>query len=160
MRAFSTATRGFGHAAGVVAEAALIVAVVAALLFAYTVATGEPAGTGDLLAGNTAGPTLSIAMPASAGSRSSAALTVNGRNFTPSNLGQQVILWVGYPDNYCGSAGCHGFYAYPNVGDDGTFSVTYDNVVLQSGTGTVKGIQYNAKRDKWVTVDTVSYTAP
>jgi hypothetical protein len=96
-------------------------------------------------------------MPA-AGRRTGGSLTVHGKNFTPSNLGQQVMLWVGYPDDYCGPDACHGFYAYPNVAADGTFSETYDNVLLQAGTGTVKGIQYNNQRDKWITVAKATYT--
>ncbi len=160
MRPFNSIGTAARQAAGSVLEAALIVAVIAALLFAYTVATGQPAGTGRTLAGNTAGPTLTVAMPASAPTKSGGSLTVNGKNFTPSNLGQQVILWVAYPDDYCGAVGCHGFYAYPTVKDDGSFSVTYDDVLVQAGTGSVKGIQYNARRDKWVTVATTSYTAP
>jgi hypothetical protein len=85
-------------------------------------------------------------------------LAVHGTGFTPSSGGQQVILWVGYPDNYCSGSACHGFYADPWVADDGSFSVSFDNATLQAGTGTVKAIQYNARTDKWVNVASVSYT--
>lgn len=86
-------------------------------------------------------------------------LAVRGTGFTPSAGGQHLILWVGYPDDYCGSAGCHGFYAYPWVESDGTFSVSYPDALLQPGTGKVKAIQYNARRDKWLNVADDSYAA-
>jgi hypothetical protein len=85
-------------------------------------------------------------------------LMVRGAGFTPSSGGQAVILWIGYPDNYCSGSACHGFYSDPWVASDGTFNVPFDNATLQVGTGTVKAIQYNARTDKWVTVASVSYT--
>jgi hypothetical protein len=85
-------------------------------------------------------------------------LMVHGTGFTPSSGGQQVILWIGYPDDYCSASACHGFYADPSVGDDGAFSMSFDKATLQSGTGSVKAFQYNARSDKWVSVDSVNYT--
>jgi hypothetical protein len=85
-------------------------------------------------------------------------LMVHGNGFTPSSGGQQVILWIGYPDDYCLGSACHGFYSDPWVASDGTFNVSFDNATLQSGTGVVKAIQYNARNDKWVSVASVSYT--
>ena len=160
MRPFSVAGSAVRHAAGSAIEAALIVGVVGALAFAVTVATGNPVAAKDVRAGSATAPSLSVSMSGAAAARSSNSLTVNGKNFTPSSGGQMVILWVGYPDDYCGPDACHGFYAYPTVADDGTFSATYDNVLLQSGTGSVKGMQYNAQRDKWSTVAKTSYTNP
>ena len=84
-------------------------------------------------------------------------LAVTGAGFTPSSGGQQVILWVEYPNDYCGVLGCHGFYFYPWVNSDGTFSASIDNVVLQAGTGGVEAIQYNARSDKWVQVSYTDY---
>lgn len=86
-------------------------------------------------------------------------LVVRGSGFTPSAGGQQVILWIGYPDDYCGSAGCHGFYVDPWVESDGTFRVSSSNAILQPGTGKVKAIEYNARRDKWLGVADDSYSA-
>jgi hypothetical protein len=86
-------------------------------------------------------------------------LTVTGAGFTPSSLGQQVILWVEYPNDYCGALGCHGFYFNPWVNADGTFSTTLDNALLQAGEGGVEAIQYNARTDKWVKVAYVDYAA-
>jgi hypothetical protein len=93
-------------------------------------------------------------------------LTVTGEGFIPSAGGQMVSLWVGYPDDYCAPQPsdpsqawpCHGFYTNPWVEGDGTFNVTYDNALLQAGTGKVSATQYNVKNDKWVTVDTETYT--
>jgi hypothetical protein len=85
-------------------------------------------------------------------------LTVRGAGFTPSSGGQQVMLWVEYPNDYCGEAGCHGFYYNPSVSNDGTFSHTFDNAILQAGEGGVEGIQYNARTDKWVKVAYVDYS--
>jgi hypothetical protein len=84
-------------------------------------------------------------------------LTVRGAGFTPSVGGQQVMLWVEYPDDYCGDGGCHGFYYNPWVDADGTFTKTFDNAVLQAGEGGVEAIQYNARTDKWVKVAYVDY---
>ena len=44
MRVVSGATRAFGHGAGIIAEGALIVAVIAALALALGLVTGHPAG--------------------------------------------------------------------------------------------------------------------
>jgi len=85
-------------------------------------------------------------------------ITVTGWGYTPSSGGQQVILWVGYPNDYCGTDGCHGFYADPWVADDGTFSVTFSNATEQAGTGQVSAIAYMAKQDKWVTVASTTYS--
>jgi hypothetical protein len=92
-------------------------------------------------------------------------LTVSGVNFEPSSGGQMVILWIGYPDDYCAPQpadpsepwACHGFYSDPIVADDGTFSVDFTNACLQAGTGKVSAIQYNVHNDKWLTVDTETY---
>jgi hypothetical protein len=85
-------------------------------------------------------------------------LMVHGSGFTPSAGGQQVILWVGYPDGYCSGGVCNGFYVDPWVASDGTFNMSFDNATLQAGTGDVKAIQYNARTDKWVNVALVDYT--
>lgn len=87
-------------------------------------------------------------------------LLIEGTGFLPSAGGQMVILWVGYPDDYCVADVCHGFYAYPYVNDDGTFSVTYDNVVLQAGTGIVNAREYFSKPDQWKIVAETTYVAP
>lgn len=88
-------------------------------------------------------------------------LSVSGTGYVPSSGGQQVILWIGYPDDYCepGTTTCHGFYDHPWVEDDGTFATSYSNALPQSGTGEVAAKQWNAKRKKWVEVARVSYTA-
>jgi len=127
------------------------------------VATGSsPSAQSVFAARSTAAPTLEVSVGGAALRTTGSALTVSGKNFTPSAGGQQVYLWVGYPDDYCSAdkSVCHGFYAYPWVEADGTFSVTYTNVLLQSGTGTVSASQWNTKNNKWVKVDSVSYTAP
>ena len=84
-------------------------------------------------------------------------LTVRGTGFTPSAGGQQVTLWVEYPNDYCASLACHGFYYNPSIAPDGTFSATFDNAILQAGGGGVEAIQYNARTDKWVKVAYVDY---
>jgi hypothetical protein len=166
MRAVNGTISAVRHTFGAVTEAFLVVAVVGALVFAFAIASGgRPAGADSVSAGSGSGgtPTLSLSMgPAGAAATIGGSLTVNGKNFTPSSGGQQVILWVGYPNDYCSPDGspCHGFYAYPTVNDAGSFSVTYDNVLLQSGTGVVKGIQYSVQSDKWRTVDKATYTVP
>jgi hypothetical protein len=85
-------------------------------------------------------------------------LAVRGTGFTPSSGGQQVMLWVEYPADYCAGSTCHGFYYNPWVNDDGTFSHTFDSAILQAGTGGVEAIQYNARTDKWVKVAYVDYS--
>lgn len=94
-------------------------------------------------------------------------LRVQGQHFTPSSGGQQVFLWIGYPDDYCvrDAAGewlpgqpCHGFYNNPYVQDDGTFDVSFADALPQSGTGRVAATQYDHKRDKWLEVDSEAYT--
>jgi hypothetical protein len=139
------------HVAEAVAEGSLIALLVVGLVAGSAFA-----------AGGKSSPTLSLSMSTAKTLDSGGSLTVRGRNFTPSSGGQMVILWVGYPDDYCAAdySVCHGFYAYPWVNDDGTFSVTYDNVLLQSGTGVVKARQYSVQTDKWRTVDKVEYTVP
>jgi hypothetical protein len=84
-------------------------------------------------------------------------LTVRGSGFTPSSRGQQVMLWVEYPNDYCAGSTCHGFYYNPWISDDGTFSHTFDNAILQAGEGGIEAIQYNARTDKWVKVAYVDY---
>lgn len=84
-------------------------------------------------------------------------LTVRGSGFTPSSGGQQVILWVEYPNDYCVGSTCLGFYYQPWVNDDGSFSHSFDNAILQAGQGGVEAIQYNARTDKWVKVAYVDY---
>ena len=84
-------------------------------------------------------------------------LTVRGTGFTPSAGGQQVILWIEYPDDYCSSSACHGFYYHPWVNVDGSFSKTFTDAILQAGSGGVEAIQYNARTDKWVSVSYVDF---
>jgi hypothetical protein len=85
-------------------------------------------------------------------------LTVTGWGYAPSAGGQQVILWVGYPNDYCGADACHGFYSDPWVAADGTFSVTFAGALEQAGTGKVSTTAYMVKQDKWWTVASESYT--
>jgi hypothetical protein len=90
-------------------------------------------------------------------------LTVSGANFTPSSGGQQVFLWVGYPNDYCAPTlpgPCHGFYFHPWVNDDGTFSSTITDALLGVGSGQVTATQYNVRPDKWEQVASASYTVP
>jgi hypothetical protein len=105
-------------------------------------------------ANTSSGPALSTSCATAC--RAGSSLTVRGQGFIPSSGGQQVFLWVEYPGNYCGDAGCHGFYYDPSVAADGSFSATFD--LPGSGEGGVKATQWNAKRGKWVTVDYVDYT--
>jgi len=102
-------------------------------------------------------PTLTISCGAST-CNVGGSLTISGAGYTPSAGGQQVFLWVGYPGDYCGSAGCHGVYYYPWVASDGTFRVTLDNVLPQRGAGYVDATQYQVKSDKWTEVAGDSYT--
>jgi hypothetical protein len=85
-------------------------------------------------------------------------LTVSGSGFTPSAGGQQVILWVGYADDYCVGTTCHGFYVDPWVASDGTFSATFSGVLLQAGTGQVKAIEYLPRPGRWDNVAQADYT--
>lgn len=85
-------------------------------------------------------------------------ITVTGWGYAPSEGGQQVILWVGYPNDYCGADACHGFYANPWVTSDGTFSVTFTTALEQAGTGKVNAIAYLVKQDKWWIVASQPYT--
>ena len=89
--------------------------------------------------------------------RAGSTLSVRGQGFTPSAGGQQVILSVEYPGDYCGDAGCHGFYYNPWVAADGSFTATFDNLP-GSGDGGVKARQWNVKRGKWMDVAYVDYT--
>jgi len=67
-------------------------------------------------------------------------MTVTGWGYAPSAGGQQVILWVGYPNDYCGVDACHGVYANPWVASDGTFSVTFTNALTgASYTANISG---------------------
>jgi hypothetical protein len=117
---------------------------------------------GTLAASRKSDPTLSVGCgsgclaPTSLGVGST--LAVHGTGFTPSAGGQQVILWIGYPNDYCSGSICHGFYDQPRVDADGTFSASYESATLDQGIGTIKAIQYNARTDKWVNVASVSYT--
>ena len=106
--------------------------------------------------GHKAPPSLSVGCATSCVVGGS--LVVRGSGFTPSAGGQQVMLWVEYPNDYCVGTTCHGFYYNPSIGDDGTFSHTFDNAILQAGEGGVEGIQYNARTDKWVKVAYVDYS--
>lgn len=111
---------------------------------------------GSAFAGNRkAAPALAVGCGTSCAVGGS--LTVRGSGFTPSSGGQQVMLWVEYPNDYCAGSTCHGFYYNPWVSDDGTFSRTFDNAILQAGEGGVEAIQYNARTDKWVKVAYVDY---
>jgi hypothetical protein len=143
------------HVLEALAEGTLVALLVAGLIGGTTFAAKG---------GNGGSPTLYVSMAAAAKTSTSSpgSLTVGGTGFIPSSGGQQVILWVGYPDDYCSPdySVCHGFYAYPTVKDDGSFDVTYQDVLMQSGTGVVKAFQYSAQTDKWRTVDKVTYTAP
>jgi hypothetical protein len=128
------------------ATAVMLVGIVALMLpFATTFAGNRKSA-----------PTLTVACNTSC--EVGGSLTVRGSGFTPSSGGQQVILWVEYPDDYCGDSACHGFYYQPAVGSDGTFSHSFDNALLQAGEGGVEAIQYNAKTDKWVEVAYVDYS--
>jgi hypothetical protein len=111
---------------------------------------------GATFAGSRKAPTLAVGCNTSCVVGGS--LTVRGAGFTPSSGGQQVTLWVEYPNDYCEGSTCHGFYYNPWVGDDGTFSHTFDNAVLQAGQGGVEAIQYNTRTDKWVKVAYVDYS--
>src|SRR4051812_13278969 len=78
--------------------------------------------TGSVFAakgGTTSGaPTLTASFASSSAfAAASNALTVSGKGYTPSSGGQQVSLWVGYPNDYCASdfSVCHGFYYNPWV---------------------------------------------
>jgi hypothetical protein len=86
-------------------------------------------------------------------------LTVRGTGFTPSAGGQQVILWIDYPDSYCVATTCNGFYDQPWVAADGTFSVTYDAALVQAGEGGVAAVQYNTRTDKWVNIANAGFFA-
>jgi len=113
--------------------------------------------------GNHSSPTLSVITAArTVGSGVGGPLTISGEDFAPSSGGQMVILWVGYPDDYCAPDGsiCHGFYAFPNVSDDGTFDMTFEDVTVTSGTGITSARQYSVRNDKWRTVATVEYIVP
>jgi hypothetical protein len=118
--------------------------------------------TATFAAGRKTSPNLSVGCGSgclAAGTLSvGSTLMVHGTGFTPSAGGQQVILWVGYPNDYCSGSTCHGFYADPWVASDGTFDVSFDNATLQAGSGEVKATQYNARTDHWVSVASVSYT--
>jgi hypothetical protein len=105
--------------------------------------------------GHKAAPSLSVGCATSCAVGGS--LAVRGSGLTPSAGGQQVMLWVEYPNDYCVGTTCHGFYYTPWVNADGTFSHTFDNAVLQAGEGGVEAIQYNARTDKWVKVAYVDY---
>ena len=106
-------------------------------------------------AGSRSAPDLSTSCGSTC--RAGSSLTVRGHGFTPSTGGQQVFLWVEYPGDYCGDAGCHGFYYNPWVASDGSFAATFDNLP-GSGEGGVKAVQWNLKRAKWVEVAYVDYT--
>ena len=136
-----TSSRGATWAA----TAVMLIGVVALLL---------PVGA-TFAANRKSAPTLTVACNASC--EVGGSLAVRGSGFTPSSGGQQVILWVEYPDDYCAGSTCHGFYYQPWVGNDGTFSHTFDNAILQAGEGGVEAIQYNARTDKWVEVAYVDY---
>jgi hypothetical protein len=141
------------HVAGAVSEGALIALLVVGLIAGSAAAAGRKSSE----------PTLSVSTSSARTIDSGGgALTVRGNSFTPSSGGQVLSLWVGYPDDYCAPdrSVCHGFYAHPWVNDDGSFDVTYADVLMQSGTGVVKAIQYNVRTDKWRTVAKENYTAP
>lgn len=110
-----------------------------------------------LAAGKKASPALSTGCGAACSVGGS--LTVRGSGFTPSAGGQQVILWIEYPDSYCAGTTCNGFYDHPWINADGTFTATYDSAVLQPGEGGVAAVEYNARTDKWVNVAYVDYFA-
>jgi hypothetical protein len=86
-------------------------------------------------------------------------MTVSGYGFTPSAGGQQVLVWIAYPNDYCSGSTCHGFYFWPWVASDGTFSATFTNALLQAGAGGVDALQYNPKTNKWTNVASADYTA-
>lgn len=85
-------------------------------------------------------------------------LTVTGWGLTPSAGGQQVFVWLGYPDDYCGEQGCHGVYFDPWVASDGTFSQTFTNVLVCVGTGEVTAFGYLPRPDKWSEVAGTTYS--
>ncbi len=119
-------------------------------------------GGGHAVTAGTGQPSLALGCDPT-GCAIGSSLTVSGANFTPSSGGQQVFLWVGYPNDYCAPSlpgPCHGFYANPWVNDDGTFSATFTDALLASGAGQVTATQYNVQRDKWEQVAAASYTVP
>jgi hypothetical protein len=137
---------------------------VARLLSALAIAAllALPATALAAKGGGGTSPSVAVATVVSRSTGGTGSIHVSGAHFTPSAGGQQVILWVAYPDDYCSAdfTVCHGFYSYPWVDADGSFSLTYDNVLMQSGTGSVSASQWNVKRGSWVQVANVSYTAP
>ena len=129
------------------ATLAMLVGLAALLAPIQLVAAGSPKRS----------PTVSVACdPAACAVGGS--MTVSGVGFTPSAGGQQVIMWLGYPDDYCGTDACHGEYFNPWVSSDGRFSVTFSDALKVEGTGVVTAFQYAVKRDKWVQVAKVSYS--
>lgn len=161
MRAVTTSIAALRHAAGATAEGLIAAALIATLVMAFA-PVYAPADwfAGDASAG-ARGPSLSVST-GDAAARSTGVLSVSGSGFTPSEGGQQVRLWVGYPDDYCSPdrSVCHGFYVNPWVEADGSFSMKFENALVQSGTGTVKASQYSQQTGKWRTVDTATYTVP
>ena len=130
------------------ATLAMLLGLVALLAPLQLVAAGSP---------KRSAPTVSVSCepsPCAVGG----SMTVHGAGFTPSAGGQQVIMWLGYPDDYCGPNGCHGEYFNPWVNSDGRFSVTFSDALKVEGTGVVTAFQYAVKRDKWIQVAKVSYS--
>ncbi len=108
-------------------------------------------------------PTISVSVSGGVGG----VLHVSGTGFTPSTpQSQEVILWIGYPNDYCAPQPtdplqpwqCHGFYNDPWVQADGTFSVDFTDALLQAGTGVVAATQYDQRSDHWRQVDSEPYT--
>jgi hypothetical protein len=121
-----------------------------------------PATTLAAKGGGASSPSLAVAAVVSRSTSGGGSLRVSGSHFTPSAGGQQVLLWVGYPNDYCSAdfTVCHGFYAYPWVNADGTFSLAYDDVPMQAGKGSVSASQWSASRHKWVQVANAAYSVP
>jgi hypothetical protein len=163
VRAATTVAALGRHTFIAVLQAVVIFAIVITLAVGAALATGIVPSADKALAArnNGSGPTLTVSVGAQARlAGGGGSLTVSGSKFIPSSGGQQVFLWIGYPNDWCSAdyTACHGFYADPWVNDDGTFSVTYDNVLMQAGTGVVSAHQWNDKSHKWVKVASETYT--
>ena len=142
-----------------------LVAIAAAVLLIGAMSAGTVSaakgGKGHVSTIDGGQPSLSLSCDP-AGCAAGGSLTVSGANFTPSSGGQQVFVWVGYPNDFCAPqpGPCHGFYFNPWVMDDGTFSATFTDALLAAGAGQVTATQYNVQRDKWEQVATATYTVP
>ena len=144
---------------------AVALAVALLLTFSGTALAAKGGNKGGVASTST--PTLMASCGTSACS-AGGSLTVSGSGYPPSFGGQQIFLWVGYPNDYCAPQPsdptqtwyCHGIYVDPWVATDGTFSLTLTNVLWQSGTGSVVAYQYSAQKLNWVEVASTVYPVP